>query len=118
MKFKLFLFLVLGVGLLSPSGFSADESMAGTYRCGMFNVSGAGKKCTSPSLVLKENGKYTMGSEKGTWKYKDGELLLSASKLRGPGKVQASSHGTRIIFEYQYQQWAHVVTYEKQGGMK
>ena len=114
MKFKLFLFLVLGVGLLSPSGFSADESMAGTYRCGMFNVSGAGKRCTSPALVLKENGKYTMGSEKGTWKYDEGELVLSESKIRGPGKVQVGANGTRVIFEYSYRGWAHAVTYLRQ----
>ncbi|MBI2645959.1 MAG: hypothetical protein HYW85_02855 [Deltaproteobacteria bacterium] len=115
MKFKLFLFLVITLGLISPKSFSAnDASLAGNYRCWMFNVSGAGKRCTSPALVLKENGKYTMGSEKGTWKYEGGDLILSGSKIRGPGKMQVGANGMRVIFEYSYRGWDHVVTYLRQ----
>ena len=116
MKRKLFLILIWGVGVLMLSGTlraADDASLAGNYRCWMFNVSGAGKRCTSPALVLKENGRYTMGSEKGTWKY-DGELILSESKIRGPGKVQVGANGMRVIFEYSYRGWSHVVTYLRQ----
>src|SRR3989338_11574468 len=91
-----------------------DQFMAGNYRCWMFNVSGAGKRCTSPALVLKENGKYMMGSEKGSWKYEGGALILSESKIRGPGKVQVGGNGMRVIFEYSYRGWSHVVTYLRQ----
>lgn len=114
MKFKFILFLILGLGFVSQEVFSADAFMVGTYRCRMFNVAGAGKRCTSPALVLKDNGRYTMGSEKGTWAYEGGELVLSASKIRGPGKVQVGANGMRVIFEYTYQKWPHVVTYERQ----
>src|SRR3989338_5583718 len=115
MKRKLFLILIWGVGVLIMPGTlrAADKVMTGTYRCWMFNVSGAGKRCTSPALVLKENGRYTMGSEKGTWKY-DGEFILSESKIRGPGKVQVGANGMRVIFEYSYRGWDHVVTYLRQ----
>ena len=113
---KITLLLLLMVSFMS--GYSelafADSSIAGTYRCRMFNVGGAGKRCTSPALVLKENGKYVIGSEKGTWSYKGGELILSASKVRGPGRVQVSSSGMRVTFEYSYLKLSQTVTYERQ----
>lgn len=117
MKLKLFFILIWGVGILMTQGsglYAADDFMTGNYRCWMFNVSGAGKRCTSPALVLNKNGKYTMGSEKGTWKYEGGDLILSQSKIRGPGKVQVGRDGMQIIFEYNYRNWAHRVTYLKQ----
>ena len=101
---------------LSQHSFSADDSMAGTYRCWSFNVGGAGKRCTSPALVLKENGQYTMGSEKGMYKMKDGKLMLSQSKIRGAGRFQEK--GNQIVFQYTYLGLSQTVTYLRQdrGG--
>ena len=88
-------------------------SMAGVYRCWKYNVGGAGKRCTSPPLILRENGTYKMSSEAGTYKVEKGQVILSESKIRGPGKIADEN---QITFEYTYKGWKHSVTYLKQEG--
>src|SRR3989338_547618 len=113
MRTRFFIFLIfLSFGFLFQPRPIDAQSVSGTYRCFMFNVSGAGKRCTSPALVLHSDGKYTMGSEKGTYTVKGENLMLSESKIRGAGKFQQNNH--QIVFEYTYKNWRHRVTYAKQ----
>ncbi len=85
----------------------------GHYRCWSYNVSGGGGSCRlAPPLVLNSDGTYQMSSEKGTYKVQDGKLVLSASKIRGPGKLEG---GNRIVFEYDFKGMHHTVTYLCQG---
>lgn len=87
------------------------KSVAGTYRCYSMNVGGRGGKCTSPALVLKTDGTYTMSSEKGKYTIKGDVLTLSKSKIRGPGTL--SSDGLQIYFTYTYNGLKQTVTYLK-----
>lgn len=100
-------------GLYNCTTTLGEEPIAGTYRCWSYNVSGAGKRCTSPPLVLNSDGTYQMSSEKGTYTVKGKELFLSESKIRGIGQLQ---DGRQIVFEYQYNGWNHRVTYLRSGG--
>ncbi len=93
--------------------FSFFVSIAGVYRCWKYNVEGAGKRCASPPLILREDGTYKMSGEKGTYQIVKGQLILSESKIRGPGKLEQEN---QITFEYSYKGWKHSVTYLKQEG--
>ena len=105
--------LLLGAILACLAAASAaGSSVAGRYRCWSYNVSGAGKRCTSPPLVLHEDGTYEMSSERGTFQVRGDRLLLSESKIRGAGRLEA---GDRIVFEYDYKGWRHTMTYLRQG---
>jgi len=87
-------------------------SVAGRYRCWSQNVGGAGGRCTSPPLVLHPDGTYQMSGERGTYAVQGDRIVLSESKMRGPGTFQ---DGNRIVFEYTYRGQAHTVTYLRQG---
>lgn len=82
--------------------------LAGTYRCWSFNVGGAGRRCTSPPLVLHPDGTYEMSSERGTYTVEGDDVILSESKIRGRGHLQG---GNQIVFEYDFQGLRHRVTY-------
>lgn len=90
----------------------------GSYRCWSYNVSGAagggaGDLCRlSPPLVLKADYAYSISSEKGTYYIKDGKLYLSESKLRGVGTILGTN---QIRFEYDYNQFHHVITYLRES---
>lgn len=86
------------------------ELMSGTYRCSSYNVSGGGGSCrTMPRLVLDPDGSYRFSSTRGQWSSrKDGQVVLSESRLWGPGTVVAP---TTLRFEYDYNGWRHVVTW-------
>lgn len=72
-------------------------------------MSGGGGTCRlAPPLVLNSDGSYRMSSERGTYAVKGGKLLLSESKIRGPGRLEG---GNRIVFEYDYRGMRHTVTY-------
>lgn len=88
-------------------------SVAGTYRCWSYNVGGAGKRCTSPPLVLNADGTYQMSSERGTYAVSGDQIALSESKIRGPGRLQA---GNQVVFEYAYQGQQHTATYLRQDS--
>lgn len=104
----LLLSFALGLCLWSSS-IQADSSIAGTYRCRSYNVSGGGGSCKlAPIMVLKPDGTYNMSSEHGTYKVKGDQIFLSESKIRGPGKIMA---GNQIVFEYSYRGLQHTVTY-------
>jgi len=49
-----------------------------------------------------------MSSEKGTYKVQGGSVVLSESKIRGPGKLEAGNH---VVFEYDFKGMHHRVTY-------
>ncbi|MEK7648685.1 MAG: hypothetical protein AAB400_02070 [Patescibacteria group bacterium] len=93
----------------------AFTNISGSYRCWSYNVSGGGGgdcRLFAP-IVLNKDGTYSVSSEKGTYSVSGDILTLSESKLRGPGKLIG---GTQIRFEYDYNNWHHVVTYLKEGG--
>ena len=89
------------------------ECIAGGYRCWSYNVGGADKRCMSPPIVLNADGTYKMSSEYGTYKVTGDQIILSESKMRGPGHVDGEGH---IVFQYTYKGWQHTVTYMRQGG--
>lgn len=100
-------------GLSPPDLLAQGSSVAGTYRCRSFNVGGAGRRCTSPPLVLHPDGTYQMSSERGTYTVEGDQVILSESKIRGPGRLQG---GNEIVFEYEYRGLRHTVAYMRQEG--
>lgn len=88
---------------------SQSSKVQGTYRCWSFNVGGVGSKCTSPPIVLNTNGTYSMSSEKGTYKITGDQIILSESKIRGPGTFKEGRK--QIVFNYTYNGNATTVTY-------
>lgn len=91
------------------------SAYAGSYRCWSYNVSGGGGgncRLFAP-IVLNKDGTYSVSSEKGTFTVTGDTIVLSESKLRGPGKLIG---GTQIRFEYDYNSWHHTITYLKEGG--
>ncbi len=86
--------------------------LSGTYRCWSFNVGGAGKSCTSPPIVFNANGSYSMSSERGTYMVNGNTVVLSESKIRGPGTLLEDKR--QIRFEYSYNGLAQTITYLKQ----
>ncbi|MBI3553071.1 MAG: hypothetical protein HY077_11200 [Elusimicrobia bacterium] len=105
--------LALLLCALSFQARAAEKSKAaGHYRCWSFNVGTRAGRCTSPPLVLKEDGTYSMSTEKGTYKVKGSQLVLSASKIRGPGKF--NKDGNQIVFEYKYKGVQQSVIYLRQ----
>ena len=85
----------------------------GSYRCLSYNVSGGGGSCASfQRLVLNPDGTYQFSSTRGRWSVENGNLILSSSRLWGPGRIQ-SDHTVR--FEYDYGRWHHVLTWGCQG---
>ncbi|MDP2628216.1 MAG: PDZ domain-containing protein [Candidatus Rokubacteria bacterium] len=80
-----------------PAPPSTLPAAAGTYRCWMFNVGGAGGRCrTSPPIVLRADGSYEESSTRGTWTLRGNQVLLSASTVRGAGRLES---GNQIVFE-------------------
>lgn len=93
--------------LVMPSMASAQQP--GTYRCASYNVSGAGGSCRNfQPLVLHPDGTYQHSSTRGQWRVQNGRLVLSESKLWGPGEVIGQD---TVRFEYDYRGWRHVVTW-------
>ncbi len=92
-----------------------ENRLVGSYRCSSYNVSGGGgANCRlTPPIVFSPDGSYRMSSEKGTFKVLKGKVVLSASKLRGPGTVSTDARSVR--FSYTYRGWKHVVTYLREG---
>lgn len=86
--------------------------LSGTYRCWSFNVGGSGRSCTSPPIVFNANGSYTMSSERGTYTVNGNTVVLSASKIRGPGTLLEDQR--QIQFAYTYNGLQQTVTYLKQ----
>ena len=106
--------LVLIVAVIVVSISARAESSSGKYRCWSMNVGGyGGGRCTSPALLLNSNGTYVMGSEKGTYSTKGNQLILSQSKIRGPGRFQ--ENGNQIVFEYAYNGKNYTITYLRLG---
>lgn len=96
----------------TPLPTTPSEKIAGTYRCWSFNVGGSGSRCTSPPIVLNANGTYTVSSERGRYTLSGDQLVLSESKIRGPGTL--SGDRMRMTFEYTSNGLAYTVTYLKQ----
>ena len=101
--------LFLALPILCFSQLASAQSIAGLYRCWSYNVSGGGGSCRLvPPLAINSDGTYQVSSEIGTYKVQDGNVVLSESKIRGPGKLEG---GSRIVFDYDFKGMHHRVTY-------
>lgn len=96
----------------APQKSPGPADLAGTYRCWSYNAGGTGGRppTGSPPLVLKTDGTYSISSEHGIYTVNGHTIVLSASKIRGPGRLD----GNKIIFEYDYKGLHYVVTYLRQ----
>lgn len=100
--------LLLG-GVLAGLSAPAAALQPGSYRCASYNVSGGGGSCRNVQpLILNADGSYRHSSTQGRWSLQDGQLILSASQLWGPGEVLGDG-GLR--FEYDYRGWRHLSTW-------
>lgn len=91
-----------------------SRAMAGSYRCWSYNVSGGSGTCRlAPPIVLAGDGTYTMSSERGIYTVQGDVIVLSESKIRGPGTIV---DGNKIRFEYDYNGLRHTVTYLREDG--
>ncbi len=109
------LFLMLAGPFTGPApALAGAADVAGAYRCWSRNVGGAGGPCrTAPALVLRPDGTYSESSAHGTYLVRGDQLVLSASTVRGAGRLE----GNRIVFEYVHNGLHHTVTYLKQAGV-
>ncbi len=88
---------------------SAAALQFGSYRCWSYNVSGGGASCRlTPPIVINPDGSYQESSTQGTYKVSGNRIHFSESTVRGPGEITGQN---QIIFEYEYRQWRHTVTY-------
>lgn len=109
MKRTLYFCIFMAFILLVVGSTFAEGLKAGTYRCPSYNVSGAGGSCSKmPLLVLKPDGTYKYSSTTGRWSIREGKLILSQSKLWGPGKILGQD---TVRFEYDYNGRHHTVTW-------
>jgi hypothetical protein len=101
-----------GAGMIALNR-AEDTKLAGTYRCWSENVGGRGGRCAvgTPPLILNSDGTYSMSSEHGSYKVSGDTIILSESKLRGPGHIAG---GNQIVFDYDYRNLHHTVTYLRQ----
>jgi hypothetical protein len=105
MKGRVWFMLAL---LLAPIGLiSQAAEISGTYRCWQFNVGGYGGACKSPPIIFAADGSYSMSSEKGTYRVRGDQVILSASQHRGAGVLA----GEQLRFEYDFKGLHHTVTY-------
>ena len=77
---------------------SSDASLAGTWACqSVYGGPFTGRACpTWPQLMLRSDGTYTWGSEKGTWEVQEGRLHLSGRT--GIGHLDENG---KLIVEYE-----------------
>ncbi len=95
---------------------SAAALQFGSYRCSAYNVSGiGGASCRlTPPIVINPDGSYQESSTQGTYKVSGNRIDFSESTVRGPGMIMGQNQSifhTQIIFEYDYLQRRHTVTY-------
>ncbi len=78
---------------------------------------GLGQNCRLfAPIVIKDDGKYEMSKEKGTYKIQGETIVLSESKLRGAGTILES--GLQIRFEYDHNASHHTITYLREAEAK
>ena len=100
-----------GISLFAPSIGAQSQAVVspGSYRCSAFNASGGGGSCrTMPPLVINANGTYQYSSTRGRWTAHADTIVLSESKVWGPGTILGSG---AIRFQYDYRGWHYVVTW-------
>lgn len=98
------------VGLLSPLGLfgfvflfcltpgvRAQSRIAGSYHCSQARVQGKSTKCTSPPLVLNEDGSYQLLGKEGRYSVKGNWVYLDQKTSQRKGQLQP---GYRIAFQY------------------
>lgn len=101
--------ILFSLGGLAATVHAAPDLIPGTYRCSAYNVSGGGGSCRNMQpLQLRADGSYQHSSTRGHWRSEEGKLLLSESRLWGPGEITGSD---TVRFEYDYRGWRHTVTW-------
>src|SRR3990167_3217612 len=96
---------------------NSSSSIAGTYRCWHYEINDAPVEAscrTFAPLVLNADGTYNLSSERGTYTLTDDQLILSESKLRGPGTLL--ENGEQIMFEYTVGDQDQRITYLRDQG--
>ena len=107
MKTLFSLVMFFCTALVASAATTAD--IAGSYRCYSANAGNVASNCRLfTPILLQADGTYSVSSEKGTYRVKGDTITLSASKLRGVGKMV---DGTKLRFEYDYKGLHQVVTY-------
>ena len=94
-----------------------SKKISASYRCFSYNVSGGGGgdcRLFAP-LILKADGTYAISSEQGTYAITGDRIVLSQSKLRGPGMLLEGDR--QIRFSYDYNGWHHVLTYLREENV-
>jgi hypothetical protein len=82
--------------LYSPS-VRAQSGVAGSYHCSHARVEGKSTKCTSPPLILNEDGSYQLLGKEGRYSVKGKWLYLDHTSHQRKGQLQP---GYRIAFQY------------------
>lgn len=94
--------ILLGLGALglflffSPSA-RAQSRIAGSYHCSHARIEGKSTKCTSPPLILNEDGSYQLLGKEGRYSVKGQWLYLDHTSRQRKGQLQP---GYRIAFQY------------------
>ncbi|OGB32576.1 MAG: hypothetical protein A3F78_11240 [Burkholderiales bacterium RIFCSPLOWO2_12_FULL_61_40] len=96
--------------MLSAVGAFSWALSPGAYRCVSFNAGGAGGRCPSaPPIEIRADGSYTESSTTGRYTLKDGQIVFSESRIRGPGQLIGDN---AFRFQYSYNGLAHTSTYQ------
>lgn len=89
--------LSLLVFCCSPPSACAQSRIAGSYHCSHALVEGKNTKCTSPPLILNEDGSYQLLGKEGRYSVKGKFVYLDHTSRQRKGELQP---GYRIAFQY------------------
>lgn len=82
----------------APSAHAQSRAhVAGSYHCLHAKVQGKATKCTSPPLILNDDGSYQLLGQEGRYSVKGKWLYLDQTTRNRKGQLQP---GYRIAFQY------------------
>ena len=87
------------------------DRYAGKYRCIRLEMEGKSAPCSSPPLILNEDGSYQIWGEAGSYELVQGRwLILEHSQRRGLGQIV---NAREIVFEYRVGEKKCKVTFQR-----
>jgi hypothetical protein len=89
--------LSLGLLLFFTPSTRAQSRIAGSYHCAHARIEGKSAKCSSPPLILNEDGSYQLLGKEGRYSVKGQWLYLDHTSRQRKGQLQP---GYRIAFQY------------------
>ncbi|HXN21841.1 MAG TPA: hypothetical protein VOA41_03750 [Candidatus Dormibacteraeota bacterium] len=89
--------LSLGLFLIFIPSARAQSRIAGSYHCSHARIEGKSTKCSSPPLILNEDGSYQLLGKEGRYAVKGQWVYLDQTSLQRKGQLQP---GYRIAFQY------------------